>query len=264
MTAGIFSNAFLCILGCTVFLGLSHAQLFQGSQHPDSTPYVRPLKNFGTSASQFTKEEQKVIDSELFTPPEWCNLYKIKVDENNVKNQLSKSMKCRPAYFGVNQTKLIGKIRQLKPITACDSAATTIETVHGDDEDATAIIAVAYRGECSFIQKARSAVKAGAKGLLIVDTVPSSVPTLLTLIATGEDENANVDIPVVSIMMEEKEVLSIPGFYFKLEFGNDMDWKKKENLYFWESLVEKYPHNPKYKMRMGKLQSRTSSSIHLN
>ena len=67
MTAGIFSNAFLCILGCTAFVALSHAQLFKGSQHPDSTPYVRPLKNFGTSASKFTKEEQNVVDSELFT-----------------------------------------------------------------------------------------------------------------------------------------------------------------------------------------------------
>ena len=92
MTAGIFSNAFLCILGCTAFVALSHAQLFKGSQHPDSTPYVRPLKNFGTSASKFTEEEQNVVDSELFTPEEWCNLYKMKVDENNINHQLSRNM----------------------------------------------------------------------------------------------------------------------------------------------------------------------------
>lgn len=254
MATKVFVNTFsVFILGCTAFIGSSHAQLFKGSQHPDSTPYVRPLKNFGTSASQFTKEEKKIIDSELFVPQEWCNLYKMKVDENSINlQQPSKNMKCRPAYFGVNRTKLIGKIRQLEPITACDSAATTIKTFHGDDKDSTAIIAVAHRGECTFIQKAKSAVKAGAKGLLIVDTDPTSDNNLLTLVATGEDEHTRVDIPVVSLLMEEAELLSIPGYYFKLEFGNSMDWNKEENLYFWESFVKKYPYNPKYKMRLGK------------
>ena len=138
----------------------------------------------------------------------------MKVDENNINHQLSRNMKCRPAYFWVNRTDG-GKLRQLKPINACkafDNNWTFTETTRIK----RCRFAVAYRGGCSFIQKARSAVKAGAKGLLIVDTDPTSDRKLLTLIATGEDEYANVDIPVVSIMMEEKEVLSVPGYYFKL------------------------------------------------
>ena len=56
-----------------------------------------------------------------------------------------------------------------------------------------------------FVYPESECSKSGAKGLLIVDTDPTSDRKLLTLIATGEDEYANVDIPVVSIMMEERK-----------------------------------------------------------
>ena len=47
--------------------------------------YQRPLKNFGTRASELTKEEEKTIESEVFTPRDWCHLYKMEINAKNVE-----------------------------------------------------------------------------------------------------------------------------------------------------------------------------------
>ena len=48
--------------------------------------YQRPLKNFGTRASELTKEEEKTIESEVFTPKDWCHLYKMEINAKNVEH----------------------------------------------------------------------------------------------------------------------------------------------------------------------------------
>ena len=150
------------------------------------------FEKFWNVCDKFTKEEQNVVDSELFTLKNGAIYTKRKLTKTILIINYPK-YEVQTAYFGVNQTKLIGKLRQLKPINACDSTATTIETLHGDDKDNTAVIAVAYRGMFVY-PESRSAVKR-ARRALIVDTDPTSDRKLLTLIATGEDEYANVDIP---------------------------------------------------------------------
>ena len=214
--------------------------------------YQRPLKNFGTRASELTKEEEKTVESEMFTPKDWCRLYKMEINAKNVEqHEPSNILNCRPAHFGLNESNVVGKLRELEPITACSDDDTKIKTIFGDDLNKDIIIGVVHRGECPFIQKAKNAKKAGVKALIIVDNDIENTNTLLTLIGDGDDEYTQVHIPVVSVLAKEKELLSIAGYYFKMNFGHDMDWKKKENLIFWEEIVKKYPHNPKYKMRLG-------------
>ena len=76
--------------------------------------------------------------------------------------------------------------------------------------------------------ESKDAVKR-ARGLLIVDTVPSTF--LAFIIATGEDENANVDIRCLHHDGGKGSIVNTRVF-FKLEFGNDMDWKKKKTCIF--------------------------------
>ena len=82
--------------------------------------YQRPLKNFGTRASELTKEEEKTIESEVFTPKDWCHLYKMEINAKNVEqHEPSNILNCRPAHFGLNESNVVGKLRELEPITAC-------------------------------------------------------------------------------------------------------------------------------------------------
>ena len=203
------SSSFLIFIIVTI--PTIYGQLFAGSQHPDSTPYERPLRNFGTSASELTKEEKKAIDAEIFTPDDWCQLYKVKVDKHTIGHYPpSNILKCRPAHFGLNESNLIGKLRQLEPNNGCSEQGIKIKTALGDDLNKDTIIGVVHRGECPFIQKARNAEKAGVKALIIVDNDQKS-NSLLTLIGDGEDAYKYVNIPVISVLAKEKQILSTPG-----------------------------------------------------
>ena len=70
---------------------------------------------------------------------------------------LSYILNCRPAHFGLNESNVVGKLRELEPITACSDDDTKIKTIFGDDLNKDIIIGVVHRGECPFIQKAKNA-----------------------------------------------------------------------------------------------------------
>jgi tetratricopeptide (TPR) repeat protein len=221
--------------------------------------YDRPLQNFGFQASRLTPEENDLIESLDFVPT-WCKLYKTTNDHGESANGMK--IPCKPALFGMDRANIpSAKLRLLAPRSGCGTRVKLSE-YYGDEETDT-IIAVAFRGQCTFLEKAQNAAKTNAKALIIVDNQKGA--KLIQLIASGKDENVTVPIPVVSAYENSSEPLSINGYYMNIKFGQsenqELTWQEEESVHFWDTIVKKFPTNPKYKMRLAKQLWRAKNDL---
>lgn len=63
------------------------------------------------------------------------------------------------------------------------------------------------RGDCTFVDKARKAQKAGAKAVIVIDNVPGSSSKDLPMFAMSGDGRNDVNIPVVFLFKNDADIL---------------------------------------------------------
>lgn len=87
-----------------------------------------------------------------------------------------------------------------EPFRLCSDLQNPVETVKGK-------IVVIERGDCTFVDKARKAQKAGAKAVIVTDNVPGSSADDQPMFAMSGDGKDDVNIPVVFIFSVEAKTL---------------------------------------------------------
>lgn len=87
-----------------------------------------------------------------------------------------------------------------EPFRLCSELQNPVETVKGK-------IVVIERGDCTFVDKARKAQKAGAKAVIVTDNVPGSSADDQPMFAMSGDGKDDVNIPVVFIFSVEAKTL---------------------------------------------------------
>lgn len=76
-----------------------------------------------------------------------------------------------------------------------------------DTDDIRGKILIVERGDCTFVDKARRAQKAGAKAVIVCDNVPGSSGETQPMFAMSGDGNNDVTIPVVFMFSVEYKTL---------------------------------------------------------
>lgn len=74
-------------------------------------------------------------------------------------------------------------------------------------EEVDGKIAIVERGECTFVDKARRAMDAGAKGVIVIDNVPDTSIHNSPPFAMSGDGNDNVKIPTCFLFTVEANTL---------------------------------------------------------
>lgn len=91
---------------------------------------------------------------------------------------------------------VVGEAILAVPFRAC------VETLQNAEKLRNRIVIV-ERGDCTFVQKARAAQKAGALGVIVCDNTPDSSGEFLPMFAMSGDSYNNIEIPVVFLYSKE-------------------------------------------------------------
>lgn len=75
------------------------------------------------------------------------------------------------------------------------------------DDRVVGKIMIAERGDCTFVDKARRAQRAGAAAVIVTDNVPATAANDQPMFAMSGDGNDDVTIPVVFLFTEEAKTL---------------------------------------------------------
>lgn len=92
------------------------------------------------------------------------------------------------------------KVVYAKPFRLCTKLQIPIEQIKNR-------ILVIERGDCTFVEKARTAQEAGAKAVIVTDNVPGTSADEQTMFAMSGDGTDDVKIPVVFIFSAEAKLL---------------------------------------------------------
>lgn len=105
-----------------------------------------------------------------------------------------------PSHFSPDIVKSVSEMAVfVKPFQACAD-------VQNKDE-LSGKIAIIERGECTFVDKARRAMKAGAKAVIIFDNVPDTSINNQPPFAMSGDGKDDVKIPTCFLFTNEATVL---------------------------------------------------------
>ena len=91
---------------------------------------------------------------------------------------------------------------KVDPFHACD-----VRPDHNHVRDVKGKIAVARRGDCMFVQKARNCQKLGAIGLIVIDNEQDSTASLTNMFSMSGDGKNDVQIPVLFLYGVEGHTL---------------------------------------------------------
>jgi hypothetical protein len=125
----------------------------------------------------------------------------------------------QPATFGPPMPlaePLVAPLVLTQPLDACIDGRAPADAAPASAANLSGAIALAYRGTCDFVDKAISAARAGALGLLVVNYV-DAVALMGPPLALGEAELASLSIPALMIRRAEGDALRSA-----LEAGEDV------------------------------------------
>lgn len=104
-----------------------------------------------------------------------------------------------PSHFSPelkNGRQVVGEAILALPFRACVDSLQNAEVIKNR-------IVIVERGDCTFVQKARAAQKAGALGVIVCDNTPGSSGEFLPMFAMSGDAYNNIEIPVVFLYSKE-------------------------------------------------------------
>lgn len=116
------------------------------------------------------------------------------------------SLPAGPALFGIDlnskSVPVTGKVLQVEPFDACNElfSEETLFNLKGK-------IALASRGDCMFVQKARNVQKLGAIGLIVVDNNEKSSANSAHVFSMSGDGTNDVNIPSLFLYGQEAIIL---------------------------------------------------------